>query len=137
MLYLLDTNIISDIIRNREGPCRQRLAALDAARDDVCTSIVVSAELRFGALKRGATTLARRIEESLANIPIHPLDGEVDRRYAEIRADLERRGQPIGANDMWIAAHALSLNATLVTNNTSEFSRIFSLRIENWIGAVA
>jgi tRNA(fMet)-specific endonuclease VapC len=136
-LYLLDTNIISDIIRNKEGSCRRRLAALNAEADDVCTSMVVSAELRFGALKKGAPALTRRIEEALASMTIHPLTGEVDRIYAEIRAGLELAGQPIGANDLWIAAHALSLNAILVTDNQAEFARIPRLQIENWIHEAA
>jgi len=132
-LYLLDTNIISDLIRNREGACRRRLEALDAEVDEVGTSIVVSAELKFGALKQGAATLAKRIEAALASIPIHPLGDAVDSLYAEVRAGLERMGQPIGANNMWIAAHALSLDAILVTDNTAEFSRVARLRLENWI----
>ena len=134
-LYLLDTNIISDVIRNKEGPCRKRLAALDAETDDVCTSIIVAAELRFGTLKKGAAALTRRIEKALASIEIHPLDGGVDQTYAEIRAALELAGTPIGANDLWIAAHAVSLNAILVTNNTNEFARIPRLRMENWMAA--
>ncbi|MCL1961105.1 MAG: type II toxin-antitoxin system VapC family toxin [Desulfovibrionaceae bacterium] len=133
-LYLLDTNIISDLIRNREGAGRRRLAALDAATNEVCTSVVVAAELRFGALKKGASALSRRVEASLASMPVHSLGGDVDRVYAEIRTALERAGQPIGANDLWIAAHALSMKAILVTDNTGEFSRIPNLQIENWIG---
>ena len=134
-LYLLDTNIISDVIRNKEGACRKRLAGLDAETDSVCTSIIVAAELKFGALKKGASTLTRRIEQALASMEIHPLDGDADQTYAEIRAELELAGRPIGANDLWIAAHAISLNAILVTNNTDEFSRISRLRIENWMNA--
>ena len=136
-LYLLDTNIISDIIRNKEGHCRRRLAALDAETDEVCTSIVVSAELKFGALKKGAAALTQRVEAVLATLAVHPLGGDADGIYAQIRAGLERVGKPIGANDLWIAAHALALNAILVTDNTHEFSRVAKLRIENWMSDAA
>lgn len=130
-LYLLDTNIISDAIRNTRGPCAMRISAADP--DSLCTSIVVAAELRFGVEKKGSAELVERVDRALASLAVMALNGDVDRLYGQLRADLERRGQSIGANDMLIAAHALALDAVLVTDNTDEFSRITGLPIENWL----
>lgn len=132
--YLLDTNIISDALRNRDGSCARRIAgAMRGAPGSVCTSVVVSAELRFGALKKGSKELAKRVEIMLAEIAVRPFAGDADAHYAEIRVALERAGTLIGANDMFIAAHARSLNAILVTDNVAEFSRVPKLRLENWM----
>ncbi|WP_455289889.1 PIN domain-containing protein [Cupriavidus necator] len=130
-LYLLDTNILSDAIRNTRGTCAARIGRADP--DTLCTSIVVAAEMRFGVAKRGSQELADRVDHALAALRVLPLDGGADRQYGELRADLERRGQPIGANDMFIAAHALALQAVLVTDNTGEFSRVAGLQVENWL----
>lgn len=130
-LYLLDTNIISDAIRNTRGACAARISA--AHPEAVCTSIVVAAELRFGVAKKGAAALAQRVNQALGALRVLPLDGDADQHYGQLRADLERRGQLIGANDMLIAAHALALDAVLVTDNTGEFSRIGGLHYENWL----
>jgi tRNA(fMet)-specific endonuclease VapC len=130
-LYLLDTNIVSHAIRDIKSNCYRRIVQADPRT--ICTSILVSAELRFGILKRGASSLFSRVEDFLAKISIRPLDGDADRVYAAIRLELERLGQPIGGNDMLIAAHALALQAVLVTDNVSEFSRVPGLRVENWI----
>ena len=132
-LYLLDTNIISDALRNRDGSCARRIAeTMRGGPGSVCASIFVSAELRFGALKKGSKALAQRVEIFLAGIAVHPFAGAADAHYAEIRLALERAGTPIGANDLFIAAHARSLNAVLVTDNVTEFSRVPGLRLENW-----
>ncbi len=130
-VHLLDTNIISDAIRNTHGSCAARIAAADPAA--LCTSIVVAAELRYGVVKKGSAALAQRVDQALAALSVRPLDGEADWHYGQIRADLERRGQLIGANDMLIAAHALALDAVLVTDNTAEFSRVAGLQCENWL----
>lgn len=129
--YLLDTNIISDMVRHPSG----RVAALirQVGTDQVCTSIVVAAELRFGEMKRGSAQLLARIDAALGTLDILPLETPADRLYGELRADLERRGLPIGANDMLIAAHALAVGCTLVTDNEGEFSRVPGLKIENWL----
>jgi tRNA(fMet)-specific endonuclease VapC len=133
-LYLLDTNIISHALRDRNDPCARRIAeVVRSASDSVCTSIFVSAELRFGALKKGSSNLAERVEQFLASLPIHPFAGDADFHYAEIRHALERAGTPISANDTFIAAHARSLQAIVVTDNVDEFSRVPNLPIENWI----
>ena len=101
--------------------------------DQVCTSIIVAAELRYGVEKKGHAALTERVEQLLAVLPILALDQDADRYYGRLRADLERHGQLIGANDMLIAAQALSLDAVLITDNVREFQRVARLRIENWL----
>ncbi len=131
MVYLLDTNILSDLIRNPSGRSASRVDEIAAS--SIVTSIVAVAELRFGLVKRGSHRLTEQAEKVLATIEVLALGDPVDRVYADIRSKLERVGRPIGANDFLIAAHALSLDATLVTDNMREFSRVPSLRIENWL----
>ena len=131
--YLLDTDIISDLIRNPAGAEAQHIAA--KGESAICTSIVVASELRFGARKKGSALLAARVEEILALIEVLALDAGVDRYYAEIRAELEAQGTPIGPNDLLIASHALSHGLTLVTANSAEFARIPGLPVENWLAA--
>jgi tRNA(fMet)-specific endonuclease VapC len=98
-----------------------------------CTSIVVACELRFGAKKAGAVSLRERIDQVLARLDVLPLDLPADSHFGRLRAILERRGTPIGPNDLLIAAQALAQDLTLVTDNTSEFGRVDGLRIENWL----
>lgn len=131
LLYLLDTNILSDLIRNPAGNIAKRIA--ETGEDTVCTSIVVACELRFGARKKNSKQLSDRVEELLAVLEIVPLDAGIDRHYAEIRTALEASGTPIGPNDLLIAAQALALGLTLVTANTAEFSRVHGLPVENWL----
>ncbi len=128
---MLDTNIISDIIRNPFGPAARRIE--EVGPRDICTSIVVAAELRYGCAKKGSARLLEKVEGVLATIPVLPLDIPVDAGYGVIRAELEMAGQIIGLNDLLIAAHAQALNLTLVTDNTREFSRIRGLDVENWL----
>jgi tRNA(fMet)-specific endonuclease VapC len=101
--------------------------------DRVLTSLVVAGELRYGAKRSGSPALVARVDELLAHLPVAPLRAPTDRRYAEIRAVLGADGTPIGPNDLWIAAHALALGATVVTGNEREFRRVQGLRVENWI----
>jgi tRNA(fMet)-specific endonuclease VapC len=129
--YLLDTNILSDLLRNPGGPVAQRVALVGEAT--ICTSIVVACELRYGVAKRGSSQLSERVESLLDSVEVLPLDKESDRRYAEIRSHLDRRGRPIGPNDLLIAAHALALDLTLVTHNVEEFARVPDLLLENWL----
>jgi len=129
--YLLDTNIISDMIRNPSGQVAARIEQIDPKA--ICTSVVVAAELRYGCAKKGSAKLLVRVESLLATIPVLPLDVPADTEYGGIRAELEAAGQPIGANDLLIGAHACALGLTLVTDNTKEFSRIRGLTIENWL----
>lgn len=129
--YLLDTNILSDLIRNPAGKAAQRLS--EKGEERICTSIVVACELRFGAEKKNSPPLKERVESLLSLLEIFSLDGDVDRHYARIRTVLEAKGTPVGPNDLLIAAHALTLDLTMVTANTSEFSRVPGLRTENWL----
>lgn len=129
--YLLDTNILSDII-NR-GRTSAVSAMLDKIGPLVCTSIVVAAEIRYGVAKKGSSLLAERAEAVLRSIPVCPLGDPVDRHYAEIRVHLERRGSPIGPNDLMIAAQCRALDTCLVTANMGEFARVPGLAVENWL----
>ncbi|MER9231034.1 type II toxin-antitoxin system VapC family toxin [Mesorhizobium sp. M0622] len=131
MRFMLDTNIISDMIRNPAGKAASAVQRVgDAA---VCTSIVVASELRYGCVRKGSAKLLKKVEELLAEIPVLPLDMPMDTEYGAIRAELEGRGQTIGQNDLFIAAHACALGTTLVTANTGEFNRIKGLKVENWL----
>jgi tRNA(fMet)-specific endonuclease VapC len=129
--YLLDTNILSDLIRKPQGAIANRIAAAGEAA--VCTSIVVAAELRFGAAKSGSKKLADRVDLILSALDVLPLEPPADRHYGEIRQLLTRQGTPIGPNDLLIAAHARALKLTAVTANLREFSRVPDLSVENWL----
>jgi len=129
--YLLDTNIVSDLVRNPEGRAAARVALVGDA--NVCTSIVVAAELRYGAIKKDSPRLSEQLEAVLGVMVVLPLALPVDREYGRLRARLEREGQPIGGNDLLIAAHSVVLGLTLVTNNEREFSRIAELPCEDWL----
>ncbi|MGX5827663.1 PIN domain-containing protein [Mesorhizobium sp. 43Arga] len=131
MRFMLDTNIISDMIRNPAGKAANAMVREgDAA---VCTSIVVASELRYGCARKGSTKLLKKVEDLLAEIPVLPLDVPVDVEYGALRAELEAVGQPIGHNDLFIAAHACVLGTTLVTANIGEFTGIRKLKVENWL----
>jgi len=129
--YLLDTNIISDVIRNPDGPAERRIEQVGPKA--IFTSIIVASELRYGCVKKGSPELLTRVEAILETIPVLPLDIPADAEYGGIRAELETAGQSIGMNDLLIAAHAHALKLTLVTDNTREFSRIRGLKVENWL----
>ena len=100
---------------------------------DEAAHIIVAAELRYGATKKNSPRLTAQLEAVLGALEVLALEAPADIRYGRIRASLERMGRPIGANDLLIAAHALSLDFTLVTDNEREFSRVDGLRIENWL----
>ena len=129
--YLLDTNIVSDLVRNPQGRAAGHVRRVGEAQ--VCTSIIVAAELRYGATKRGSPRLARQLEAVLGVLDVLPLAAPADRVYGEIRTRLEAIGRPIGANDLLIAAQTLALGYTIVTDNEAEFSRINGLHRENWL----
>jgi len=131
MRYMLDTNALSDLIRNPGGKAAAHVRRV--GEDAVCTSIVVAAELRYGAARKGSATLTRRVEALLADIAVLPFDEPADAEYGRIRAGLEAAGQAIGGNDLFIAAHARSLGFTLVTANEREFRRVPELPVENWM----
>ena len=99
------------------------------------TSVIVAAELHFGIAKKASQKLRRRVLDAFEFVPVWPMPIVVAEHYGSLRADLELRGLPIGANDMWIAAHALAEDAVLVSNNIREFSRINGLKVENWMQA--
>jgi tRNA(fMet)-specific endonuclease VapC len=129
--YLFDTNIISDLIRNPGGRAGERIAVLEDG--DLKTSIIVAAELRYGAAKKGSDRLTKLVEAVLADFEVLCWEGPADVHYAALRDGLSRSGQPIGDMDMLIAAHALALDAVLVTDNEREFSRVPGLKVENWL----
>ena len=129
--YLLDTNILSDLIRHPQGRVFQRISA--AGEDSVCTSIIVACELRFGVAKSGSSHLMQQLERILEVLSVLPLAPPVDAHYAAIRTHLEQAGTPIGPNDLLIAAHALALDSTLVTANSREFERVPTLSLDNWL----
>jgi tRNA(fMet)-specific endonuclease VapC len=133
MRYLLDANTISDFVRNPQGKVAQRIRRLGQAQ--VCTSIIVAAELRYGAVKRGSRLLSDRIEETFQTLDVLPFEPPADSIYGSLRARLERTGRIIGANDLLIAAHALALGYTIVTDNEREFARVEDLPRENWLRA--
>lgn len=132
--YLLDTNIVSDLVRNPWGPAARRVREVGGER--VRTSAIVAAELRYGAEKAGRWRLSRQFETVLGAIEIAPFGAAAAIAYGALRARLERMGQPIGGNDMLIAAHALALGDTVVTVNEREFARIEGLPRENWLRVV-
>jgi tRNA(fMet)-specific endonuclease VapC len=131
MRYLLDTNVVSDLVRNPQGKVAQRIRKVGEAR--VCTSIIVAAELRYGAAKKGSARLSAQLEAVLGALDVLPFEPPADVIYASLRAGLEAVGRPIGANDMLIAAQALALSCAIVTDNEKEFARVRGLPRENWL----
>ena len=131
LAYLLDTNILSDLVRNPQGTVAEQITL--AGEDTVCTSIIVAAELRYGAIKSNAVKLVERIDLILSALEILPLAKPADHHYATLRDHLTRQGTPIGPNDLLIAAQALANDLTVITANTREFSRVPGLKVENWL----
>jgi tRNA(fMet)-specific endonuclease VapC len=129
--YLLDTNIVSDLVRRPQGRIAQHIREVGEAQ--VCTSVIVAAELRYGAAKKGSQRLTAQLEAVLSALDVVSFEAPADEAYGLIRARLERAGQPIGANDLLIAAHAVAIGCAIVTDNESEFGRIEGLLRENWL----
>lgn len=129
--YMLDTNIISDLVRSPQGRIFDRIATLGS--DTMCISIITAAELRYGCAKKGSPRLLAQVETILGSIEILPFDVPADAEYGGIRAELEAAGKPIGPNDLLIAAHAYAAGAILVTANVGEFERVRGLHVENWL----
>lgn len=129
--FLLDTNVISQAVKNPGGPVD--LSIRQHIGGDFGTSLVVKAELLFGIKRNPAMRGRDRLEALLEALEIWSLEPPVEERYAKLRSDLADLGKPIGPNDLWIAAHALTLDAVLVTDNEKEFSRVPGLKIENWV----
>ena len=133
MRYLLDTNIISALVRDPRGTVAVRIREVGEA--NVCTSIVVAAELRYGAAKKASVRLSTQLELVLAAFDVLPFETPADAVYGDIRAQLERTGTVIGGNDLLIAAQALAGAHTVVTDNTREFERVNGLAVTNWLRA--
>lgn len=131
MRYLLDTNIVSDLVRNPQGRITRRIREIGEVQ--VCTSIIVAAELRYGASKRGSQRLTAQLDAVLRALEVLPFEAPADIAYGALRAGLERAGQPIGGNDLLIAAQAIALRYAVVTDNEREFARIDGLSYENWL----
>ena len=131
MRYLLDTNIVSDLVRNPQGKAAQRIRRVGETQ--VCTSIIVAAELRYGAAKKGSPRLTAQLEAVLGALEVLPLEPPVDAAYGSLRTRLERAGTPIGANDLLIAAHAFALGYTIITDTEREFARVEDLQLQNWL----
>lgn len=129
--YLLDTNICIAVMKRRP---RALLERLNAAADVLAVSAITEAELRFGVAKSTQPQqYALVLANFLARLSVLPFGDTATWHYGEIRAFLERAGMPIGANDLFIAAHARSLDAVLVTNNRREFDRVPGLTVEDWL----
>jgi len=133
MRYMLGTNIVSDLVRHPQGRIAEQIRNVGEA--EVCTSIIVAAELRFGAARRGSAKLSLQLEAVLGALEVLFLEAPADEAYGAIRAELERAGTPIGGNDLLVAAHAKALIFTVVTDNEREFSRVRGLRCANWLRA--
>ena len=131
MRYLLDANIVADLVRNPQGPVAQRIREVGEAQ--VCTSIIVAAELRYGAARQGSRRLSAQLEAVLGALDVLPFEAPADIAYGALRARLERFGRPIGGNDLLIAAQVVALGYAIVTDNEREFARIDDLPCENWL----
>ena len=131
LAWMLDTNTLSDLIKNPQGSVARRLAGVDP--DRVCTSIVVACELRFGAQRKASPLLTSKVDDLLSALPVLALEAAVDHHYADIHLALEQAGTPIGSHDLFIAAHARSLGLVVVTHNLRKFQRVPGLQIEDWL----
>ena len=130
-LYMLDTNICIYISKHKPLAVKARFESFKPGQ--VVMSVVTYGELHYGASKSEYRNRAlEKLQVLIELIPVEHLDLAVAQAYGELRAFLERRGQAIGNNDLWIGAHALSRNLTLATNNEREFSRVPGLTVENW-----
>lgn len=132
MSYLIDTNICIYLMKEKPRSVAERFRQLDI--EDVVISEITVSELLFGIAKsQQKSKNQERLTHFLRPFTILPYKEPASQAYAKLRADLERRGQVIGALDMLIAGQAIAENLTLVTNNTKEFQRINGLRLENWV----
>ena len=131
MRYLLDTNIVFDLVRNPQGRIAEHVRKVGEAK--VCTSIIVAAELRYGATKKGSQRLTAQLETVLGALDVFPFEAPADAAYGLIRTRLEQAGTPIGGNELLIAAQALALGCIIVTDNEAEFARVDDLPRENWL----
>jgi tRNA(fMet)-specific endonuclease VapC len=129
--FLLDTNIISALMRDPQGPVVSKIEKLGDT--EIFTSVIVAAELHYGGVKKGSARLKESAEAILASLEIRPFTSEAAIAYGNLRAKLEQMGRIIGANDLLIAAHAIAEDAVLVTDNMGEFTRVAGLKTQNWL----
>ena len=130
-MILLDTNICIHVINARPRAVLERFRHYRMGEIGVCS--VVATELAYGVAKSRSVRNRQALEMFLAPLEILPFDEAALWVYGDLRAELERKGTPIGALDTMIAAHALSQKSTLVTNNTREFDRVPGITLENWV----
>jgi tRNA(fMet)-specific endonuclease VapC len=128
---MLDTNIVSDLVRNPQGRVFDNIVRVGS--DRLCISIITAAELRYGCARKQSPRLLAQVEAILAGLEILPFDVPADTEYGGIRSELQAAGKTIGPNDLLIAAHACATGSTLVTANVDEFRRVRGLNIENWL----
>jgi len=133
-MILLDTNICVYLIRRRPETVLQRLSEASVRGVPVAVSVITAFELEVGAVRAEGRRYPEAVRRLLREVDVLPLGDAAREAYGRLRASLERRGITIGPHDMLIAAHALSLKATLVTNNEGEFRRVPGLKVENWVG---
>ena len=136
MRYLLDTNIVSDLVRNSQGKVARHVRRV--GEKHVCTSIIVAAELRYAAdkkraAKKGSPRLSSQLDAVLGALEVLPFETPADASYGLLRTRLEQAGTPIGANDLLIAAQAFALGYTIITDNEREFARVEDLQLQNWL----
>ena len=132
MLYMLDTNTCSFIIRNKPLTIKEKLKKIEQEHTIALSSIVVS-ELLYGATKKDSPRLLKIVSAFIDNFVIYDYNKVSAQSYATVRTRLERQEEIIGANDLLIASHTLSMDAILVTNNRREFQRVQGLRVEDWV----
>ena len=132
--YLLDTNILSDMMKTPEGHATQRFKSLLAGDESVhlCTSVIVQCELLFGLRRRTQPRWHTQYQRLLESLDVMPLETDATTHYAHLRTQMESAGTPLSPNDLLIAAHALALDATLVSADAA-FARVPGLRLENWL----
>jgi len=130
--FLLDTNIVSDLVRNPQGRAAAKIA--EVGEDAVATSIVVAAELRYGAAKKGSQKLLDQLEAVLGVLNVLPLEAPSDAAYGTARAAIEKAGTPVGGNDLLVAAQAMALDMVLVTDNEIAVRPLCGLKVEDWFG---
>ena len=131
-MYMLDTDICIYVLKKRPSQLHKKFKAVRG----LCISSVTYAELCYGIENSPAQHRSERwvqLQSFIRNLNIEPWTADQGQAYGQIRADLKRKGTPIGNNDLLIAAHAQSLGLTLVTNNTREFQRVENLPLENWV----
>lgn len=131
MMYLLDTNICIYVINHKPQQVFERFRQYQLGQ--LAVSSITASELAFGVEKSGSERNKQALKKFLSPLEILPYDEQVIWHYAQLRHDLQSKGQTIGSLDMLIAAHALALDVVLVTNNTKEFERIERLKLESWV----